>query len=66
LDHPDCVHRHRGAGRRRAELVVPSLLLIVAGLLLVYPTPTGDWMDLGCMAIVIASQKLRKTAPAAA
>ena len=40
------------------------LLLIAAGLLLVYPNPTTDWIGLACMAVVIASQRMRTAAPA--
>jgi TRAP transporter 4TM/12TM fusion protein len=50
---------------RRCTLI-ERVLLIVAGLLLVYPTPTADWIGLACMAVVLLSQKMRKTAPAAA
>ena len=39
------------------------VLLIAAGLLLVYPNPTTDWIGLACMAIVIGSQKHRSVAP---
>jgi TRAP transporter 4TM/12TM fusion protein len=49
---------------RRCTLA-ERVLLIAAGLLLVYPTPTADWIGLACMAVVAASQKLRKSAPAA-
>jgi hypothetical protein len=35
-------------------------MLIVAGLLLVYPKPLFDLIGLGLMAAVIVSQKLRK------
>ena len=44
--------------------VVERVLLIAAGLLLVYPTPIADWIGLSCMAVVMGSQKLRKRAPA--
>ena len=47
---------------RRCTLI-ERILLIAAGLLLVYPTPTADWIGLACMAVVVASQKLRKVAP---
>ena len=40
------------------------VLMIVAGLLLVYPNPMTDWIGLGLMAVVIASQKLRTVTPA--
>jgi TRAP-type uncharacterized transport system fused permease subunit len=46
--------------------VVERVLLIAAGLLLVYPTPIADWMGLACMAVVLASQRLRKRALARA
>ena len=46
--------------------MIERALLIAAGLLLVYPTPTADWIGLACMAVVIASQKIRKSTPAAA
>jgi TRAP-type uncharacterized transport system fused permease subunit len=36
------------------------VLLIVAGLLLVYPEPSFDFIGLGLMAVSIVSQKLRK------
>ena len=45
--------------------MIERVLLIIAGLLLVYPTPTADWIGLACMAVVIVSQKLRKPASAA-
>ena len=35
-------------------------MLIIAGLMLVYPKPLFDLIGLGLMAIVIVSQKLRK------
>ena len=41
-------------------------LLIAAGLLLVYPTPTADWIGLACMAVVVVSQRLRSPAPRSA
>jgi TRAP-type uncharacterized transport system fused permease subunit len=50
---------------RRCTLI-ERVLLIVAGLLLVYPTPTADWIGLACMTVVLVSQKVRKAAPAAA
>jgi TRAP transporter 4TM/12TM fusion protein len=46
--------------------VVERVLLIAAGLLLVYPTPIADWMGLACMAVALASQQLRKRALARA
>jgi TRAP-type uncharacterized transport system fused permease subunit len=48
----------------RRCVIYERMLLIVAGLLLVYPTPTADWIGLACMAIVVLSQRLRKNAPA--
>src|SRR6476620_6487480 len=48
----------------RRCILMERLLLITAGLLLVYPTPTADWIGLACMAAVIASQKLRRPATA--
>jgi TRAP transporter 4TM/12TM fusion protein len=36
------------------------IMLIIAGLMLVYPKPLFDFIGLGLMAIVIVSQKLRK------
>jgi TRAP transporter 4TM/12TM fusion protein len=50
---------------RRCTLI-ERVLLIVAGLLLVYPTPIADWIGLSCMAVVLVSQKMRKVAPATA
>jgi TRAP-type uncharacterized transport system fused permease subunit len=40
--------------------LVERILLIAAGLLLVYPTPVADFIGLACMAVVVASQKLRR------
>jgi TRAP-type uncharacterized transport system fused permease subunit len=40
--------------------VVERTLLIAAGLMLVYPTAIADLIGLACMAVVLASQKLRK------
>ena len=50
---------------RRCTLI-ERILLIVSGLLLVYPTRIADWIGLACMAVVIVLQKVRKPAPAAA
>ena len=36
------------------------IMLIIAGLMLVYPKPLFDFIGLGLMAVVIVSQKLRK------
>ena len=36
------------------------IMLLVAGLMLVYPIPTYDFIGFGLMVVVIASQKLRK------
>ena len=36
------------------------IMLLVAGLMLVYPIPVYDFVGFGLMAVVIASQKLRK------
>ncbi|MDQ2963112.1 MAG: TRAP transporter fused permease subunit [Pseudomonadota bacterium] len=44
---------------RRCTLL-ERVLLIVAGLLLVYPKPLADWIGLACVAVVIASQRLRR------
>ena len=46
--------------------MIERALLIAAGLLLVYPTPTADWIGLACMTVVLVSQKIRKSTPAAA
>ena len=48
----------------RRCVLYERILLIVAGLLLVYPTPTADWIGLACMTVVVVSQKLRHIAPA--
>ena len=47
---------------RRCRLY-ERVLLIVAGLLLVYPSTTTDWVGLACMAVVVASQKFRAAVP---
>jgi TRAP transporter 4TM/12TM fusion protein len=41
------------------------IMLIIAGLMLVYPEPLFDFIGLGLMAVSIASQKLRKEVTAA-
>lgn len=41
------------------------VMLIIAGLMLVYPEPLFDFIGLGLMALVIVTQKLRKTEVAA-
>src|SRR5712692_3439399 len=41
--------------------LVERVLLIVAGLLLVYPKPLLDWIGIGLILMVIVMQKLRKT-----
>ena len=44
----------------RRCVLYERILLIAAGLLLVYPAPITDWIGMACMAVVIASQKLRR------
>jgi TRAP-type uncharacterized transport system fused permease subunit len=45
---------------KRCKLI-ERLLLIVAGLLLVYPMPLLDWIGVALIALVVVMQKLRKT-----
>jgi TRAP-type uncharacterized transport system fused permease subunit len=41
--------------------VIERVLLIAAGLLLVYPKPLADWIGLACVTVVIALQGLRRS-----
>ena len=50
----------------RRCVLYERVMMIAAGLLLVYPAPITDWIGLGLMALVVVSQKLRPTAPVAA
>jgi len=45
----------------KRTILVERVLLIIAGLLLVYPKPLLDWIGIGLMLVVIVMQKLRKT-----
>src|SRR5712692_3315074 len=45
----------------KRTILVERVLLIIAGLLLVYPKPLLDWIGIGLMVVVIVMQKSRKT-----
>jgi TRAP-type uncharacterized transport system fused permease subunit len=43
--------------------IYERLMLLAAGLMLVYPIPKYDFIGFGLIAVVIISQKLRKNEP---